>query len=248
MSWRSKFSPKMNSRCTLMIVFGILLATVALLKPPISLAQDIQGPVTRGKVTQYPNGVYKIEPEAFGITGPVRDLPTSDPDALAKGATVETGEKEINKLKAVRVKTMIPGAGAGEGPFQDPLVNRGRNSTAPRAMATPSLTFDGATTADNAAQGIGGLAPPDANGDVGLNHYVSSVNEVYKIFNKNGTVAAGPFKTSSLFNGLPPGDQCRSDSDDPVVVYDSLADRWHISQRVGFGGPAVQCIALSVTG
>ena len=225
-----------------------------------------------GKVTTYKNGVSKIEPEAFGVTAPVRDLPTSVEDAAAKSAAYVTNQMrdemrkqemrakgiseaeierdDLNRQNAKRIKKVLPGAGAGDGPFEDPLVNRGRDPNAPQVMPTPGLTFDGATQADNAAQGVGAVLPPDVNGDVGLNHYVSSVNLVYKIFNKNGTVAAGPFKTSALFGGLPAADPCRvNNNGDPVVVYDSLADRWHISQFALPSNPNnYQCVAVSVTG
>ena len=61
------------------------------------------------KVTQYPNGVAKIEPEAFGITGPVRDLPTSDPDALAKRATFVSAEqrREIKREQELKEKRYL---------------------------------------------------------------------------------------------------------------------------------------------
>ena len=277
MSWNFKLL-KMNWKFALIIVLGLVLATVAFIKLPISQAQsnsvsdeqDNQAPVVNGKITQYPNGVSKIEPNSFGITAPVRDLPTSDPDALAKrgsfvdpekrrdqkrkellrekGVYVEDNEEqeEINEQNAEKVKRLIPGAGAGYGDFLDPLLRKDQNVNAPQVQPTPSLTFQGASQIDNAAVGIGGVLPPDVNGDVGPNHYVSSVNLVYKIYNKNGTVAAGPFPTSALFAGLPAGDPCRTFNDgDPVVVYDSLADRWHISQFAVPGNPNnFQCVAL----
>ena len=271
----------MNWKFKLAIVLGISLGAVIFLNLPASKAQtDINSAksgdqtfVTQGKITQYPNGVSKVEPEAFGITGPVRDLPTSDPDALAKRATFvsaeqrrelkreqqlkekgiyseETEDKEINEQNAERIKTLIPGAGAGFDAFQDPLLKKARETNAPQAMPTPNLTFNGASQTDNAAQGIGAVLPPDVNGDVGPNHYVSSVNLVYKIFTKTGAVAAGPFATNLLFSGLPATDPCRTANDgDPVVVYDPLADRWHISQFAVPGNPDnFQCVALSVTG
>ncbi|MGI8641635.1 MAG: carboxypeptidase regulatory-like domain-containing protein [Pyrinomonadaceae bacterium] len=240
--------------------------------------QENQSPETKGKITEYSNGVMKIEPQGFSVTGAVREMPTVDPDALVKranyvnrkeyreerlkaerrekGIYVDENEGEdINKQNEERIKIIIPGAGAGYDAFQDPLVKRGLSPDAPQAMPAPSLTFDGATQADNAAQGIGAVAPPDVNGDVGPNHFVSSVNLVLKMFNKSGVVVAGPIKTSDLFLGLPAGDPCRTRNDgDPIVMYDSLADRWHISQfslpssASGIGNINYQCVALSVTG
>ena len=115
-------------------------------------------------------------------------------------------------------------------------------------MPTPGLTFNGPTSAENADVDLFVL-PPDTNGDVGPNHYVSSVNLITKIYNKNGTVAAGPVPTNSFFSGLPAGDPCRGSNDGhPIVLYDSLADRWHISQFATPGPTNFQCVAVSVTG
>ncbi len=238
---------------------GIAGAAAALALPSVSGAQNgakeltpPHGPPATDRITPYANGVYHIKPSAFGVTPNVRDLPTVDPNAA--DMLVDFKLKEANPLNRKIIKPLIPGAGAGSGDFKDPLVDRGRRPELLTPWSAAITTFDGATSADNAAQGIGGLLPPDVNGEVGLNHFVSSVNLVYKIFNKDGTVAAGPFKTSALFSGLPAADPCRTRNDgDPIVIYDSLADRWHISQ---FAVPGVsntaatnfQCVAVSVTG
>jgi hypothetical protein len=173
----------------------------------------------------------------------------------AKGLPPMTEEekavREINDLNVKALKKVVPGKGAGESEkFVDPLLANQLAPEAPEAMPTPALSFNGATAADNASVGIGGLAPPDANGDVGLNHYVSSVNLTLKFFNKSGTVVAGPIRTSDLWASLPADDICRTENDgDPIVLYDQLADRWHISQ---FAVPSIttnnQCVAVSTTG
>ncbi len=132
-----------------------------------SRARENQSPGARGKITEYPNGVSKIEPSAFGITGPLRDLPISDPDAApAKAEIAQKSESSYCEKKVCRKKKskgttstgktprelrrVLPGAGAGEGPFQDPLITNRAGPNAPQAMPTPGLTFNGATSADNA--------------------------------------------------------------------------------------------------
>ncbi|PTM11066.1 MAG: hypothetical protein DA407_02435 [Bacteroidetes bacterium] len=67
-----------------------------------------------------------------------------------------------------------------------------------------------------------GFVPPDPTGAVGPNHYVHAVNSAFKIFDKSGTVLAGPSNLGTLFPGVNDGD--------PIVLYDQLADRWFISQ------------------
>jgi hypothetical protein len=166
----------------------------------------------------------------------------------------ERSEREINR-ENTRSGKIIPGAGLGVRDFTDPLVNNGISPDAPQAMPLPSLTFDGATSQDNIAVNGRSNIPPDPNGDVGPNHYVSSVNVVLKIFNKSGVVTAGPINTSQLWSSLPATDQCRRRNDgDPMIVYDSLADRWIITQ---YAAPRFrdfnvteknyQCIAVSTT-
>lgn len=164
---------------------------------------------------------------------------------------------DINEQNAKLVKKTKPGLGAdaGDGTFTDPLVEKGRvDLNAPQAMPTPSLTFNGTTAADNAAVGVGGLSPPDTNGDVGPNHYVSSVNLTMRVFDKAGTPIGSPKKTSDLWAGLPASDPCRTRNDgDPIVIYDQFADRWHISQfsipagAAGIAGSNFQCVAVSTT-
>lgn len=244
-------------------------------------------PGTNGKVMAYPNGVYSIQPENFGISTPLRDIPDRDPETIAKELATPSWkslakQKRINEVNEGRAQKGLPpmdekalaefeineqnsklikrtksglGADAGDGNFVDPLVEKGQiDLNAPQAMPTPSLTFNGATSADNAAVGVGGLSPPDTNGDVGPNHYVSSVNLALKIFDKAGNVIGTPKKTSDLWAGLPSTDPCRSRNDgDPIVIYDQFADRWHISQfsvpagATGSAGSNFQCIAVSTT-
>lgn len=251
-------------------------------KSSAASAEQSSKPIRDGNFTKYPNGVTKIEPLGFGETGAVKDLPRADRDMVAKKLNFTDREKareekseaknesrvsiadggesaaEINKLNNETIKRRIPGEGLADNNFLDPLVGKASSNflnapESPQAMPTPSLTFNGATQFDNFNTVGGGVLPPDTNGDVGPNHYVSSVNLVLKIFNKSGAVVAGPIATSSLFASLPAGDPCRVLNDgDPIVLYDSLADRWHVSQfavpSVDGGNVNYQCVALSKTG
>jgi hypothetical protein len=68
-----------------------------------------------------------------------------------------------------------------------------------------------------------GFFPPDPTGAVGPNHYLHSVNSLVKIFDKTGTLLVGPVNLST-FLGIP------SNSGDPIVLYDQLAERWIVSE------------------
>jgi hypothetical protein len=112
----------------------------------------------------------------------------------------------------------------------------------PSEFLTPSPNFD----TDQAGDG-----PPDANGAVGLNHYIQIVNFSFEIFDKNGNRLAGPTNPETLWSGAPADDDCRvRGRGDPYVLYDHLADRWIITQFANHltnaGDPLqVQCIAVS---
>ena len=88
-----------------------------------------------------------------------------------------------------------------------------------------------------------GAVPPDTVGDVGPEHYVQMVNTDFQIWDKAGTVLAGPSSINSLWAGQPGNLPCEAqNAGDPIVLYDPLADRWLLSQ---FATPASQCIAIS---
>lgn len=114
-------------------------------------------------------------------------------------------------------------------------------------MPTTSLSFDGLTNNQNGEAFGLFFIPSDTNGDVGQNHYVQATNALVRIFNKNGTAATPPFKMSSLF--APLGTLCSTRNDaQPVVLYDTLADRWLLSQYCQAFPPFRQMIAISQTG
>ena len=62
-------------------------------------------------------------------------------------------------------------------------------------MPAPILTFEGGAAAQFCA-----CAPPDSDGDVGPNHYVEAINSAYAVYNKTGTLLAGPITYNTLFS------------------------------------------------
>jgi hypothetical protein len=113
----------------------------------------------------------------------------------------------------------------------------------PLVMPTPIVNFEGIPN-------YWGGIPPDTIGDVGRNHYVQMVNVGFSIYNKTGTRLYGPANNNTLFRGF--GGPCETtNSGDPVVVYDHLADRWVLSQFTnvfgGVGGTDYICFAVSTT-
>src|SRR5882672_3149848 len=185
-----------------------------------------------GEVHSY--AIDKVTPAIF--TGDVRNLPQ-----VAANLT-ERPEFE----SPFDAKQLLPEAHAPQS--QQPNV-----TLAP--MPNPIQNFAGLGRLDLATNGsgqIGAGTPPDTNGDVGPNHYIQSVNSGYGIFSKTGTLLAS-FTENSLFAAGPTGTICDTNSGgDPAVLYDSLADRWILTNFAFTGngtvGPFFQCIAASRSG
>jgi hypothetical protein len=118
---------------------------------------------------------------------------------------------------------------------KDPVV---QNWMSPLAMPAAILNFD---TLGN----LNGVYPPDTNGDVGPNHYVQWINLSLQMWNKSGVSVYGPANGNTIFSGF--GGPCQTtNSGDPVVLYDPMADRWLLSQFTS-SSPYGECIAISQT-
>ena len=103
-------------------------------------------------------------------------------------------------------------------------------------MAASPLTFDGIPAT--------GVAPPNTVGDVGPKHYIQMVNISFAIYDKSGSLLAGPSPINALWAGF--GGPCEANNNgDPIVRYDQLADRWVLTQFAFFAGR--ECIAVSRT-
>jgi hypothetical protein len=97
----------------------------------------------------------------------------------------------------------------------------------------------------NGLGNIDGVYPPDTNGDVGPNHFVQWVNSHFQIFNKSGASLYGPAAGNTIWSGF--GGPCQTqNAGDPIVLYDSIADRWLMSQFTS-ASPYGECIAISTT-
>lgn len=125
-------------------------------------------------------------------------------------------------------------------PFTDPLLaiqNSALNTTTNRAFSNTILNYPG--------QGFSGVNPPDTNGDVGINYYIQMINGAAGsrviIYNKfDGSIALTPFTLSGMGSG-----NCASGSGDPIVLFDSLARRWLLSE---FSDTANRlCVYISTT-
>jgi hypothetical protein len=164
---------------------------------------------------------------AYALSPAVRDLPAAPPAVFDAG----TIPSRINPLAG----------GAGElgrnrsAAPTDPLI--GPPSEAP-TTPSPRLRFPGLKN----PFACGGCSPPDTVGDAGPDHYIQMVNVTkVAIFDKAGRVLRMPFDLGDLW----PSGTCASNTGDPIVLYDEMADRWLLSQ---FAFPSHMCVAISQTG
>jgi uncharacterized repeat protein (TIGR01451 family) len=176
----------------------------------------------------------------FAVSPAVRDFAPAQPDAGNASRRAGRAEQQTRE-----VPNKVPFRKQIENAAPDVENNLARVSAAP--MPAPALSFEGLSSNDNAAAYGFRIFPPDANGDVGPNHYVQAVNALVRVFDKQGVALTPPFKLSSLF--APLETPCsRRDDGDPIVLYDPLADRWIYSQFCTNFPPFRQLVAVSKTG
>ncbi|EDM44917.1 hypothetical protein SCB49_02314 [unidentified eubacterium SCB49] len=170
-----------------------------------------------GLIAQEANGPTSVVTGSFlGETIPLRNATIHDP-----------GDTGINEL------TIVPNG--YEGTYETlvegrSLSNNIQKNFGPLRAVGIDQNFDGASSNES------GFVPPDPTGAVGPNHYVHSVNSIVKIFDKQGVLLAGP---TTLGNFLGNG----TNSGDPIVMYDQLADRYFVSQF----GTATNSLVLGVS-
>ncbi|MCO7227278.1 fibronectin type III domain-containing protein [Pleionea sp. CnH1-48] len=202
---------------------------------------------------------------------PVQLVKAGQAVPLAKGLAIakqraelqrkqEAQQRGVNKTEAVKAKeipnTLVPDAIRFKTMNNDSDAiaakkkKQARNAKTAATILAPSpaagISFNGYSQSDNTAVGAPNVAPPDVNGDVGVDYYVQYVNLGWVVYNKSdGSVAAGPFIGNSFWQGF--GGVCETtNAGDPIVLYDHLADRWVFSQftpQQADGGH--QCFAVS---
>ena len=216
--------------------------SVAALAGLLALAATILPAAGQGESSGKP---IIIQASAFAESEAVRDLPPAS--VSGKG---EPEEKEINPENRELIRHVDPKVKPSADAVLSsslPRKKRRLGVTVPQALPTPTVSFDGISSADTGSIGQNYL-PPDTNGAAGPNHYVQVVNVAFRVWNKSGSPLTNVAALASLFSPL--GSPCGSEDDgDPIVIYDQLADRWIISEFcVDVTVPNHQLIAVSKTG
>jgi len=140
----------------------------------------------------------------MGQTIPLRDFPVMESGQFndPRTQTMVIDQRNTTPIEAVNTTTVIPDLQTEPGQIESMPIEQ---------------NFIGASASES------GFFPPDPTGAVGPNHYLHSVNSLVKIFDKTGTLLVGPVSLSA-FLGI------ASNSGDPIVLYDQLADRWVVSE------------------
>ena len=185
--------------------------------------------------------------------------------APQNGVVVHHAVKHDVSPPLISIKPVHHAAKGKEMDLQTPRIAQGapngiqdtvQNTSIAPSTPSPSNNFDGVGNGFTGPQGTFTVnaAPPDTNGAVGPQDFVQIVNTDFAIFNKDpargavGSVRFGPVQINTLWSGF--GGLCQADNDgDPIVVYDSIANRWLITQfAVTNANPNFfQCIAVSTT-
>lgn len=163
-----------------------------------------------------------------GLSGPLRDMPVLTADEYEKM------ELDANKPRNEDMRERLyPYQSIALPIGDDPAWQRSMGkSTPPKA---PIVSFDGQSSP---------YFPPDANGTAGPNHYMQTINSVYAIYSKTGTLVAGPTNLNLLFGSVT-GATCNDG--DPIVLYDEQADRWLVVEFSICGANDYMLFAVSQT-
>ena len=167
-------------------------------------------------------GVY------HGLSQPLRDLP-----ALTQE---EYDKMELDAMKPRNEELRLreyPFAATALPKGNDPVWQNEMGSTS--ALKAAIATFDGQSSP---------YFPPDANAASGPNHIMQTINTVYAIYSKTGTLLVGPTNLNLLFGNVT-GATCNDG--DPIILYDEQAARWVMVEFSICGSNDYMLVAVSQT-
>ncbi len=156
-----------------------------------------------------------VSPHSINVD--VRNLPKAE--AWAPGM----GIREAHRRQYTPLGTKLPHASAAKATASDRLNELQQIFDDSMPAAARAKAGSSRVSINNPNTGV---SPGDPVVEVGSNHIIYAVNGVtttFKIYNKAGTLLAGPTNFGSL---APAGNACTSDRGDPLVYFDRQASRW----------------------
>ncbi len=223
---RIKTTPNGHRSTRLFRVPLALLAAALAVALPARTSGDAPGTVIRAEVSGGP-----VTPHSFD--GDIRDLPVVED--WRPGDPIREIPRRFYPSPEQELAHAPPWIRAERDPLGD-LQNRFDAGHAVTALGAPIVNIGGSTST--------GVSPPDVTNDVGTSHVIHGYNgssgSLFRIYNKTGTLLAGPTAMESLGTGA-----CATGAGDPIVLFDRLADRWFMLEFVSGGNNL--CIYVSKT-
>lgn len=166
--------------------------------------------------------------EFHGLSQPLRDAPVLTDEDWARM------QEDANKPRNEELRERsYPFAATALPKGNDPVWQQANGVMQP--PRAPIVSFSGQASS---------YYPSDANGAVGPNHFMQTINCVYAIYSKTGTLVAGPSNLNTLFSGVT---GATYNDGDPVVLYDEMADRWVVCEFSISGSNDYMLMAVSQT-
>ena len=154
---------------------------------------------------------------AYSINVDVRNLPKAE--AWSPGM----GIREAHRRQYTPIGSKLPHAPETKAAASDRLNELQQMFDASTPARARAKSVGGRVSINNPNTGV---SPGDPVVEVGTGHVIYAVNGVtttFKIYDKAGTLLAGPTNFGSL---APAGNACTSDRGDPLVYFDRQASRW----------------------
>jgi hypothetical protein len=167
-------------------------------------------------------GVY------HGLSQPLRDIPAMT-------------QEEYEKMEIDAMKPRNEDMKERQYPFASTALPRGNDPAWQQEMGKTSalkaalVSFDGQNSP---------YFPPDANAVSGPSHIMQTINSVYAIYSKTGSLLAGPTNLNLLFGSVT-GATCNDG--DPIILYDEQAARWLVVEFSICGSNDYMLVAVSQT-
>ncbi len=166
----------------------------------------------------------------MGVSKALKDVPPMTPgefnDLAEKLKKRREANEKLEKRSYPFASTALP---KGPDPVWQQDMGKGVSAKA------PLVNFDGQTSP---------YYPPDCNGTAGPGHFMQTINSVYAIYSKTGTLMAGPANLNTLFGSVP---GATYNDGDPIILYDEQADRWLVTEFSISGTTNYLLVAVSTT-